>query len=304
MIVEFDNVKKSINNKEIIKGLSFSLPEQKMLALLGPNGAGKTTAVRLLMNLYKQDSGEIKLFGKNTLEADHNELCKNIGVQNDGNIYEGLTVYDNLAIWGEIYGMKKSDIKSRINELLSFFSLTEKKNALAGTLSKGMKQKVNLARAIIHKPKLLILDEPNSGLDPVSSAELMGLLKELIRKDNISVIMCTHQLYGLEETADYIGIINNGSFLMYGDTKQLLAEKWPSKEYCITAEPTEHAEAICRGFGKTYTEDNKVIVEISNSDIPQVIKKLVNENIDIYSVSQNEHNIKELYFSCIGEMKS
>jgi len=301
MIVEFDNVKKSINGNEIIKGLSFTLPEQKMLALLGPNGVGKTTIVRLLMGLYKQDAGEIKLFGQDISKSNLDILRQNIGVQNDGNIYEGLTVYDNLALWGELYGLRKSVIDARVMELLEFFDLQAKRNILAGMLSKGMKQKVNLARAIIHQPKLLILDEPNSGLDPISSAELMGLLHNLIKKDNISVMMCTHQLDGLEEIADYIGIIQNGVFMKYGSTEQLLREKWQTTEYRFTVHPLEKAIALCQSFGQAKIDNTDLVIEMSKQDVPALIEKLVNERVKIFDMAKYEHTVKELYFSCLGE---
>jgi len=301
MIVEFNHVKKTLNGKEIIKDLSFQLPSQTMLALLGPNGAGKTTVVRLLMGLYKQDAGEIKLFGQQTSSGRVDLLRQNVGVQNDGNVYEDLTVYDNLAFWCALYDMDKNVANERVDELLAFFNLSEKRNALAGTLSKGMKQKVNLARAIIHKPRLLILDEPNSGLDPVSSAELLELLRNLIQRDNISVIMCTHQLDGLETIADYIGIIKAGSFLRYGSVPDLLAEKWQTTTYTLTVEPIVKAVGICRDFGVAKIVDEHVVVEMPEMLLPDLIEKLVNKYVRILDIRKHEHSIKELYFTEIEE---
>ena len=154
MIVKFDRVSKTLDGSLVTDNISFELPEGKMMALLGPNGAGKTTSIRLLLGLYKADSGTVKVFGQEVDAGNSAEIRKNIGVQCDGNVYENLTVYDNLKLWGEIYGMSGETLENRITEMLEFFKLEEKRDVLAAKLSKGMKQKVNLARAIIHTPRL------------------------------------------------------------------------------------------------------------------------------------------------------
>ena len=143
MIVKFDRVSKTLDGSLVTDNISFELPEGKMMALLGPNGAGKTTSIRLLLGLYKADSGTVKVFGQEVDAGNSAEIRKNIGVQCDGNVYENLTVYDNLKLWGEIYGMSGETLENRITEMLEFFKLEEKRDVLAAKLSKGMKQKVN-----------------------------------------------------------------------------------------------------------------------------------------------------------------
>lgn len=168
----------------MIDSVSFEIQEGSTFALLGPNGAGKTTTIRLLTGLLNPDEEEISLFGCGLNRENASTLRSSIGVQNDGNLYEELTVEENLSLWGKLYGLETVVMRKRIDELLSLFDLVDRQKSKVSQLSKGMRQKVMVARAIIHHPKLLILDEPTTGLDPQSSETLMSYLKVLTEQGN------------------------------------------------------------------------------------------------------------------------
>ena len=301
MIVKFDRVSKTLDGSLVTDNISFELPEGKMMALLGPNGAGKTTSIRLLLGLYKADSGTVKVFGQEVDAGNSAEIRKNIGVQCDGNVYENLTVYDNLKLWGEIYGMSGETLENRITEMLEFFKLEEKRDVLAAKLSKGMKQKVNLARAIIHTPRLLILDEPTVGLDPISVETVMQCVKTLADSGKVSVIMCTHLLNGLEEYADYVGIIQKGSLTQFGPVKQLIGDRWPQNQYRFKTSSLEETLRICSAYGNAKITKDSVVLTCINDSESEIISKIVSANIQVLQVEKIEHTIKDLYFSYVKE---
>lgn len=294
-VLKVSNITKKIESNFVIHNLSFSLPKGKILAILGPNGAGKTTLIRIILGLYTQDEGTVYMFGKKVSKSNIALIREQIGVQNDGNIYEELSVYDNLRIWARLYGCKQFIIDPRIDELIDFLDLHTKKFKLAGTLSKGMRQKVNLARALFHNPKLLILDEPTSGLDPLSIEKLMKFLQKLTHEYGTSIIMCTHQLSGLENIADYLGVINHGKLIAYGETQMLLKERWSEPEYLMKLRPIDKAIDLCSKHWDCRVQENKMMVKVPDACVPKITKLLVMNDIEIYKIAKIEHTIKELY---------
>ncbi|EII2010547.1 ABC transporter ATP-binding protein, partial [Staphylococcus pseudintermedius] len=184
MIAKVTNVQKSLNDREIIKNVSFSLEKGSINAILGPNGVGKTTTVRLLTGLLIPTKGTVEVFGTLTTDKDFDRVREFIGVQNDGNLYESLTVYENLRLWAIFYNIPSIQIPERIDKLLHHFDLHERKYSKVGTLSKGLKQKVSIIRAMLHNPKLLILDEPTSGLDPSAAEELIRYIQKIVYEKN------------------------------------------------------------------------------------------------------------------------
>ena len=234
--------------KEIIHNLSFQLERGRTFALLGPNGAGKTTMVRLITGLLKPSKGQIRLFDMEISPKNSDILRQKIGVQNDGNLYEDLTIGQNLDLWGQLYGIESSNIRSKIKEILDFFDLEGRINSKVGQLSKGMRQKVSIARAVFHRPELLILDEPTSGLDPQSTEELTSYLNKLVENTGISIIMCTHQLQGLEEIADDIGIIQHGNLTAFGSASKIINTEFPEIIYEIGVDPKNRATEECKNM--------------------------------------------------------
>lgn len=307
MIVEVRNISKSIGSKEILHDVSFELEIGRTFALLGPNGAGKTTIVRLITGLLKPTRGQIKLFGTDVNEKNSALFRKKIGVQNDGNLYENLTVYQNLDIWGQLYELEDNVRKKKIQDILLFFGLENRMNSKVGQLSKGMRQKVSIARAVFHNPDLLILDEPTSGLDPQSTEDLIFYLKKLVASTGISIIMCTHQLQGLEEIADDIGIIQQGYLTTFGNARQIISKEFPKDIYEIGATPTETAMNICKKYGDVFYGQQKETFKLSiTGDVPisQIIKHLVNADVEINTVFKIKHTIKDAYFKIVGEKKN
>lgn len=205
----------------MIDSVSFEIQEGSTFALLGPNGAGKTTTIRLLTGLLNPDEEEISLFGCGLNRENASTLRSSIGVQNDGNLYEELTVEENLSLWGKLYGLETVVMRKRIDELLSLFDLVDRQKSKVSQLSKGMRQKVMVARAIIHHPKLLILDEPTTGLDPQSSETLMSYLKVLTEQEKKTVLFSTYILEGLEKLATHVGILSKGRMLATGKVPDL-----------------------------------------------------------------------------------
>lgn len=298
MVIELININKKIGNKEIIKDLSLKINNGKTFALLGPNGAGKTTLIRILLGLLKPDSGIVKINGVKLSEKNRSDLLLNIGVQNDGNLYENLTVKENLLIWGEIYGLGKVTVSDRIEEVSKMFHLEQYIDMNIGNLSKGNRQKVLLARAMFHNPDILILDEPTTGLDPEAIDEFYGFIKKL-REDNVTVIMCMHYLYGLDNLVDSIAILRLGQILVSGDLDKLL--KHGNRLRINGIFKKQSLEQINR-FGKVEREsDSTLFLDLDNiADIPNVVKFFCEQGDDVYEVCIQKESIKDIYFRLIG----
>jgi ABC-2 type transport system ATP-binding protein len=269
-----------------------------VFALLGPNGSGKTTLMRTLLGLLKPDIGQIELFNQILSAELRPTLLLNIGVQNDGNLYENLTVIENLTLWGEIYQMSQATITQRIAELSHMFHLENYLNMPVGHLSKGNRQKVLLARAMFHQPKLLILDEPTSGLDPESIDEFFGYIK-MLKQQGVTIIMCMHYLYGLDNVIDSLAILKNGHILASGKVENLLSQQ-QQFEFVGYFHQSSLRE-ICQ-FGKVeLINENKFLITVSEKEnVSKVIKYLCHQDNEIYEVIHKKETVKDIYFRLIG----
>ncbi|WP_323703329.1 ABC transporter ATP-binding protein [Mammaliicoccus sp. Dog046] len=305
MIASVKNVNKRIDGRVIIDDISFTLKKGHIHVILGPNGVGKTSTIRLLTGLLKSDSGSIEMFGYNVNDPRFNKVRAKIGVQNDGNLYENLSIKENLVLWANFYKIPKKMVHSRIETLLNEFGLYDRLDSKVASLSKGMKQKVALVRAVLHEPELLILDEPTSGLDPEAAESLIQFLKKLVDEQGVTIFMCTHHLDGLENIADDILIMNKGKFIVSGDADGLLKEAWPHYEFEIKTNDANQAYECLKSLDNIrdchLKDDNKVWLSIDDyQQISLIIETLIKSGIQIYTVNEHKHSIKELYFNKIG----
>lgn len=209
-IIELNNVCKSLNKKEILKNVSINLDANRIYALLGPNGAGKTTLIRILLGLYKIDSGTLEMSIRTKDE---------IGFMLHANgLYPMLTCYENLELYAEIYKIKN---KNKISEVLDLVGLLDKKSELVHTLSKGMRQKLALARTILHNPQILILDEPTVGLDIETKIWFRSFLKEFVNRDNCTVLLSSHEMTELEKVCTDVIILRDGTVVNQSEVDTL-----------------------------------------------------------------------------------
>nr|WP_263313393.1 ABC transporter ATP-binding protein [Mammaliicoccus sp. Marseille-Q6498] len=303
MIAKLSNVKKKIKDRNIIDNITFELEEGSINVILGPNGVGKTTTIRLMTGLLKPDSGEIEVLQNSINNNEFDRIRKYIGVQNDGNLYENLTIIDNLNIWAEFYDIPVNKKDKNINELLRLFDIDNRKNSQVGTLSKGMKQKVSIIRALIHEPKLLILDEPTSGLDPSTSEVLIAHIQKIVKEKGTTVFMCTHHLHGLEEIANKIYIMYKGNFIASGDPKSLLEEEWPYHEFDIVTNDLNKTIEYLKDSYELYLNEQSIRIQLKNyNDVSKIIRLLLNKQIEVYTVIPVKHSIKELYLKKLGDL--
>ncbi len=296
MVIEIDDICKRIGQTDIIQSVTFSVEKGSTFALLGPNGAGKTTIIRLLLGVLGLDSGKVKLFDEVLTTDNRARLLKHIGVQNDGNLYEKLTVRENLQFFGELYSLSENDITKRIGELKDIFHIQQYLDMELGALSKGNRQKVLLGRAMLHSPELLVLDEPTTGLDPEAIDEFNHLIKK-IKQQGVTVIMCTHYLYGLDDLVDSIGILDDGKLLVSGSLESLRSQQFQlhiSGELILS-------EKLMKLVHSEQDKVAQISLSITDRDkIPEIVANLVYEGSHIYSVQEVKESIKDIYFRIIG----
>jgi ABC-type multidrug transport system ATPase subunit len=219
--VVVSNIYKSFGKVAAVNGLSFEVREGEIVGLLGPNGAGKTTTVRIISTLIKPDKGVVTVSGFNVL-TNPKEVRDEIGVVfENANLYEKLTVVDNLQFFGELHGLRAFDLKRKIFEMLELVGLKEKAKDKVATLSKGMKQKLSIAIALVHNPKVLILDEPTSGLDVPSARSLRDMIKRIVKEEKKSAILCTHNMLEAQYLSDRIVLMNRGQKVAEGTPEEL-----------------------------------------------------------------------------------
>lgn len=210
MMIETVNLTKRFNGLTAVDHISFDVKEGEIFGLLGPNGAGKTTTIRMLATLTRPTEGTATV-GDYDIVKDDNEVRKLIGLVSEKIImYDRLTARENLWFFGRLYNIPKTVINKRINELLELVQLTKWKNTQVGTFSSGMRQRMNVIRALLNMPKVLLLDEPTLGLDPQSSVEVREFIKKINRENKTTIILTTHMMVEADILCNRIGIIDHG----------------------------------------------------------------------------------------------
>lgn len=218
------NLSKTFGKYKALDGLNMEIADGALYGFVGPNGAGKTTTMRIIATLMAADFGNVVIDGIDAFK--YPKLVKNyIGYMPDFfGVYDNLTMYEYMEFYASIYNIRGTEADKRIFDLLEMVNLSDKRNELVDDLSRGMKQRLCLARTLIHRPKLLILDEPASGLEPRSRIELHNILTQL-RKDKVTILLSSHLLQELSEICTHIGIIDSGKMVMEGSVKEIMAKQ-------------------------------------------------------------------------------
>lgn len=297
---------KRFAQREVVSNLSFDVDQGHAFGLLGPNGSGKTTTIRLLTGLLTPDGGSVRLFGETVDQSSADELRRRIGVQTDTSLYDTLSARENLRTWGALYGITQRALGARVDEILEILGLSERAASLVGEFSKGMRQKLAVGRAIMHKPDLLFLDEPTAGLDPEAAAELIDHLKGMIRALRTTVIICTHQLYGLESLCDDIGIIRQGELLAHGAVGELLHEMWPEQRYTLEVggDPVHAQRVVAPLVDAEVVADGPAALAFSTPDgerVAEVVAQLVRGGVPVRSVIPTRRTVEQFYFATLDE---
>ena len=294
MILELKNVDKSFGEKQVLKGVSFKAEGGKAFGLLGRNGAGKTTTIRILMNVFPANGGQVLLDGQ---PIDYNRV--GIGyLPEERGLYSKKTIVDQLVYFAELKGMSRRDAVQAVDYWLGRLGMTEYRNKRLDTLSKGNQQKIQLITALSHNPDIVILDEPFSGLDPVNAMLLQDVVKEQIAQGKI-VLFSSHQMSYIEEFCDSIAIINAGKVVLEGDLHEIKRNYVRDRLVVSTTNPdkikADFADAC------TETENGSLVIKLeSASDKQKTMKRLVS-NYDIDEVKVFEPSLNDIFVEYAGE---
>lgn len=220
-MISVTNLVKSFGDIHAVKGISFEVQAGEIFAFLGPNGAGKTTTIKMLTTLLKPTSGSIKLNGFDPIH-DQASVRKSFGIVfQDPSLDDELTAWENLELHGVLYSVPKTLRRERMKELLDIVSLTDRKDDLVKHFSGGMKRRLEIARGLLHHPKILFLDEPTIGLDPQTRNHLWNYVTELNKKENITVFLTTHYMEEADKVASRIAVIDHGTIVALGSAQEL-----------------------------------------------------------------------------------
>ncbi len=306
-IIETTNLSKRFDSRLAVENLNLKIRAGTVFGFLGPNGAGKTTTVRLLNGLLKPSEGTARLFGKD-IQTESHAIRARCGVQTDTNLYEKLSAYENLEVWGAFYGLGGRLLALRIENLLKMFGFAERRNDLVGSFSKGMKQKLSVARALINEPEILFLDEPTAGLDPEASDDLLQYLRKYVRETARTVFLCSHSLEEVEVLCDEVAILSKGKILISGSKEKLIRHLWKDYEFTIRLRKMQSSflkmlegdERIAR----VALVENEAHVFLQDKEyISEVIRNLVKADADILSIEKKLHSLKDVYFAVMPNNK-
>jgi ABC-2 type transport system ATP-binding protein len=229
-MIELINITKQYNNTTVVDELNLEIKTGEIVGIIGHNGAGKSTTMKMIAGLVEPTSGEIRVMGHN-MQKNNTRVKQKIGyLPEDSPLYEAMTAQQYLLFFSELYQMPRQQALKRIDEILASLHLTEK-TKLTGEFSKGMKRKTAIARALLHDPDLLILDEPNSGLDPLTSFFIINYLRTLKRQGK-TILLSAHNLFHVETICDRVGIIKNGKLLVF-DTMDSIRSRLGKREYQV-----------------------------------------------------------------------
>jgi len=285
-----------------VQDLTLSIPRGEVFGFLGPNGAGKTTTIRMLTSLIAPTSGTARINGFQ-VGVDDTDVRRSVGILTESpGLYERLSAYRNLAIFANLYDVE--DVDEQVSKYLHMLGLWSRRDEPAGSFSKGMRQKLAIARALLHEPEVLFLDEPTSGLDP-ESARLVRSFIEGLRGEGRTIFLCTHNLTEADRLCDRIGIFK--SHLIEVDTPENLREKLYGRRVVFHLQELDPAWVDqvrgLAGVKDAQAVDQKLVVGMENPEElnPQIIRLLVGAGADIKFVGELRHSLEDIYIQTMQE---
>lgn len=240
-VIEIQNLCRQFGNQLVLDDVSFCLERGDVFGYLGPNGAGKTTTVRILLGLIRPTSGQAKVLGEDVTQLSTHAQRRLGAVLENSGLYNRLSAWDNLQYYGRIYRLAEDECKARTKDVLSLVGLSSVERQIVGKFSLGMKRRLALARALLHDPELLLLDEPTLGLDPEATAAIRQLILNLAHERGHTILLTSHHLDMVEQVCTRMGILVHGKLCLVGATKDLCKDQSLEQVYLSTVERYKNA---------------------------------------------------------------
>lgn len=307
VILEVKQLEKKYGNFQAVKGISFTIEQGEIFSLLGPNGAGKTTTISMLSTLYTPTGGEAMIAG-HSVTKEPMAVRQVIGVvPQDLALYEDLTARENLSFWGQMYGLSGDGLKKRISEVLEQIGLTDKANQRVKTYSGGMKRRVNIGVGLLHKPRLLFMDEPTVGIDPQSRRSILDTVMSL-NQQGMTVLYTTHYMEEAQELSDRVGIIDHGELIALGTQAELTRQVGQTDTLLLhigsDQAPERLAEALRALPGVSLAETGDQVVSVvtpsAEEILPAVVARSSELGIKIRSLEIREPNLETVFLHLTG----
>jgi len=300
--IEVRGLSRSFGDIRAVDRVTYTVEPGEVFGVLGPNGSGKTTMVRLINGVLAPSEGEARVLGLDPVTRGP-EVRRQTGVLTETpSLYERLTARDNLTLFGTLYDVPEARLAARVNETLELFGLAERADDRAGGFSKGMKQRLALARALVHEPQILFLDEPTAALDPEASQQVTTLIEQLSHQSGRTVFLATHNLDEAQRLCDRVAVINKGRLLAVGTPQELARDLWSARwvDFELQAEPFStlpEALLLMQGVQEVAPDNRRLSVQIADETlIPALVAEVVRLGGKIMRVNAREHSLEEIYF--------
>jgi len=307
-VIQTSTLTRRFGEKNAVDQLTLEVQAGEIFGFLGHNGAGKTTTVRLLNGVLEPTSGDAQVLGLDP-QAEGPALRARTGVLTETpSLDERLTARDNLSVYADLYNVPQADVSDRVNSLLSEFELDDRADEKVGGYSKGMKQRLALARALLHKPELLFLDEPTSSLDPVAARHVHSLVENLARREGRTVFICTHNLVEAQRLCDRVAVMEYGRLMALGTPSELTRQYVKRLDVDLEVDPDQvtSASQILQGLpdlviAAPKRENGILTLTLSGREaIPELLAVLVQKGLHVYRLAPQEVNLEEVYFALHG----
>lgn len=303
--IEVKNLKKSFGELQAVQGVEFVAGQGEILSLLGPNGAGKSTTISMLSGLLAPDEGDATIMGHSVRAAPQAAKASLGVVPQDIALYPDLSARENLDFWGKMYGLRGAALKARVDEVLEIIGLTDRQKDAVGKFSGGMKRRVNIGAALLHKPQVVIMDEPTVGIDPQSRRHILDNVKELNRQ-GMTVLYTTHYMEEAAELSDHIAIMDSGKVIAYGTHDELikLVNGQTRIDLALNVEGLNVLEAwkSVEGVNGIDSTGGSVAVLVSDSNLvlPRLFEAAGKLGARITSVDIQEPNLETVFLHLTG----
>ena len=305
--IQANQLTRSFGDLKAVDRLSLEIPRGTVFGFLGPNGSGKTTTIRLLLGLLDADTGSAQVFGFDTKkQADEVRVRCGALLEHHG-LYERLSAADNLDYYGRIWHMSKADREKRIHELLEPVDLFDRRSEPIGRWSRGMKQKLAVARTLMHRPELIFLDEPTAGLDPVASSTLRDDLTKLVAQEGVTIFLTTHNLAEAEKLCNQVGVINRGQLLATGSPSDLRSRTSAPRLY-VTGQgiDSQIVDTLKNNslVNKVQKQNGKLTMDLNDlSRSHEIVTQLVGAGVQIDEVRKETADLEDIFLQLVEEEK-